>query len=84
MSSRRIQNLIENCVHFGANQYPHFDMCDVTDLPRAELEKAPKMFPMNWRYLPTLDPQVDWYLSRDIQDILTDLKGATTIKLANV
>ena len=53
-------------------QYPHFDMCDVTDLPRAELEKAPKMFPMNWRYLPTLDPQVDWYLSRDLDSRYSD------------
>ena len=41
-------------------------MCDIKNLPKNELVNASKMFPMNWRYLPTLDPQVDWYLSRDL------------------
>merc|ERR1712223_494967 len=28
--------------------------------------KATDVFPMNWRFFPTLDPQVDAYLSRDL------------------
>ena len=30
------------------------------------MHNATFIFPMNWRFFPTLDPQVDMYLSRDL------------------
>ena len=41
----------------GANS--NLDVCDVNSLPGSRLADAPKMFPMVWRFFPTLDPQVD-------------------------
>ena len=37
---------------------PNLDICDVKDLPGITIKDANKMFPMNWRFLPTLDLQV--------------------------
>ena len=28
--------------------------------------KAKDIFPMNWRFFPTIDPQVDFFISRDL------------------
>jgi len=36
----------------------NLDICDVKYLPGTHLENATLMFPMNWRFLPTLDKQV--------------------------
>ena len=36
----------------------NFDICDVNALPGNRLANAPKMFPMVWRFFPTLDSQV--------------------------
>ena len=41
----------------GANS--NLDVCDVNSLPGSRLADAPKMFPMVWRFFPTLDPQVN-------------------------
>ena len=42
------------------------DLCPVKNLPHPLLSKAVDMFPMNWRFFPTLDPQVDVYHCRDL------------------
>ena len=44
----------------------NLDLCDIQRLPGNPMENATYMFPMNWRFLPTLDPQVNVYLSRDL------------------
>ena len=36
----------------------NLDICDVNTLPGTRLANATKMFPMVWRFFPTLDPQV--------------------------
>ena len=38
--------------------YPNFDICDVSNLPGTPAEDASKIFAKNWRFFPTLDPQV--------------------------
>ena len=39
-------------------QYSNLDICHVKQLPGTPLKDARKIFPMNWRFFPTLDPQV--------------------------
>ena len=41
-------------------QFEYFDLCNITEIPNIQLQNASKMFPMNWRYFPTLDPQVSF------------------------
>ena len=36
----------------------NIDLCDVKNLPGTPLVDATEIFPMNWRFFPTLDPQV--------------------------
>ena len=38
--------------------YPNFDICDASNLPGTPVEDASKIFAKNWRFFPTLDPQV--------------------------
>ena len=45
--------------------YPEeFNLCDVDNIPR--FGNLSNIFPMNWRFLTTLDPQVDVALSHDL------------------
>ena len=44
----------------------NLDLCDIQRLPGNPMENASLVFPMNWRFFPTLDPQVDAYVSRDL------------------
>ena len=37
---------------------PILDICDVKNLPGTPYIDAHAVFPMNWRFFPTLDPQV--------------------------
>ena len=39
-------------------KYSNFDICHVKQLPGTPLSDASKIFGMNWRFFPTLDPQV--------------------------
>ena len=38
---------------------PILDICDVKNLPGTPYIDAHAVFPMNWRFFPTMDPQVD-------------------------
>ncbi|XP_059085397.1 uncharacterized protein LOC131882310 [Tigriopus californicus] len=49
-----------------ACQYEVLDICHVAQLPGAPMVDARQVFAMNWRFFPTLDPQVDLYASRDL------------------
>ena len=42
------------------------DFCSVKKLPHPLLANASAMFPMNWRFFPTLDSQVVEMASRDL------------------
>ena len=40
----------------------HLDLCHVRHLPGNPVRDASDIFPMNWRFLPPLDPQVSGYI----------------------
>jgi len=44
----------------------NIDLCYVKELPGNPLQDAAHVFPMMWRFFPTLDPQVDLFVSRDL------------------
>ena len=41
-----------------ACQHDYLDICDAKHLPGTPFKDASKVFAMNWRFFPTLDPQV--------------------------
>ena len=43
-----------------------FYFFDLRDLPGTPVVDVGSIFPMNWRFFPTLDPQVDLFVSRDL------------------
>merc|ERR1712243_8170 len=45
---------------------PALDLCPVSSLPGNPRVNLVNMFPRNWRFLPTLDPQVDLAVFRDL------------------
>ena len=48
------------------------DLCDVKTVPRqVAARQTANLFPMLWRFLPTLDPQVSVFLSRDLDSVFT-------------
>ena len=44
----------------------HLDLCYVRQLPGNPVRDASDIFPMTWRFLPPLDPQVSVFLCRDL------------------
>ena len=44
-----------------ACHHSNLDICHVKDLPGTPFSDASKFFPMNWRFFPTMDPQVGSY-----------------------
>ena len=44
----------------------NLDICDAKHLPGTPFVDARRVFAMNWRFFPTLDPQVDVFVSRDL------------------
>ena len=40
------------------DQYSNLDICHVKNLPGTPMLDGSKVFGMNWRFFPTLDPQV--------------------------
>ena len=49
-----------------ACENPHLDLCYVRSLPGNPVVDASDIFPMNWRFLPPVDPQVELFLCRDL------------------
>ena len=43
-------------------QYSNLDICQMKQLPSIAFKDIEKIFPMNWRFLPTLDLQVPIFL----------------------
>ena len=53
------------------------DLCDVKAVPRSVgARQTANMFPMFWRFLPTLDPQVSVVMSRDLDSRITEREAA--------
>ena len=49
--------IFEKLCHLAC-RHQNLDICLVKELPGTPLSDASKYFPMNWRFFPTLDPQV--------------------------
>ena len=49
--------LFEKMCHLACRHQNH-DICLGKELPETPLSDASKYFPINWRFFPTLDPQV--------------------------
>ena len=47
---------------------PDLDLCHVQNIPA--LGDIRPIFPMMWRFLPTIDPQVDYFMSRDLDALI--------------
>ena len=54
--------------------YPNFDICDASNLPGTPIEDASQIFPKNWRFFPTLDPQVNFQKDLNNNQPLNPLK----------
>ena len=53
--------------HFACKN-PGLDLCHVKKIPA--LGDIEPIFPMIWRFLPTIDPQVDYFMSRDLDALI--------------
>jgi len=49
---------------------PNLDLCDAQKNPR--LGNATLLYPLLWRFLPVIDVNVDFYLSRDLDSRISD------------
>ena len=54
----------------------HLDLCYIQSLPGTPVINASNIFAMNWRFFPTLDPQVDVYISRDLDSRISEREVA--------
>ena len=53
---------------------PNIDLCYVKEIPASG--DISKVFAMNWRFMPLLDPQVSHFVSRDLDSRLNAREGA--------
>ena len=52
------------------------DLCYVQAMPGTPVTNASHIFPMNWRFFPSLDPQVDVMVSRDLDSLISAREAA--------
>ena len=58
---------------------PNLDLCYIRELPGTPMKNAKEVFAMNWRFFPTLDSQVDYFVSRDLDSLFSEReKSAVT------
>ena len=50
------------------------DLCPAISLPK--FGNATKLYPLIWRFLPAIDPQVDIFFSRDLDSRISDREAA--------
>ena len=51
---------------------------NVRSLPGTPVNDAQNIFAMNWRFFPSLDPQVDIFLSRDLDSRINEREALST------
>ena len=49
---------------------PELDICDANSNPK--LGNASMLYPLIWRFLPVIDRQVDYFLSRDLDSRISE------------
>ena len=57
-----------------ACQDPLLDLCPAISLPK--FGNATKLYPLIWRFLPAIDPQVDIFFSRDLDSRISQREVA--------
>ena len=57
-----------------ACQDPLLDLCPALSLPK--FGNATKLYPLIWRFLPAIDPQVDIFFSRDLDSRISQREAA--------
>ena len=68
-----------------ASSHDFLDLCDIKTVPRSVgTTEASKLFPMLWRFLPTLDAQVEVMMSRDLDSRLTEREAAAVRKVQKI
>ena len=55
-------------------QNPNIDICNIEEIPK--LGNVSKIYPLNWRFLPSIDDQVDILLVRDLDSEISDREVA--------
>ena len=55
---------------FPACLEPLLDLCPAISLPK--FGNATKLYPLIWRFLPAVDPQVDVFFSRDLDSRISE------------
>ena len=71
------QNLVAFSEYINFNhQHDFFSLrfCHVKNIP--VLGDVSKVFAMNWRFLPMLDPQVSHMVSRDLDSLINEREAA--------
>ena len=71
------QNLVAFSEYINFNHQHDFfllDLCHVKNIP--VLGDVSKVFAMNWRFLPMLDPQVSHMVSRDLDSLINEREAA--------
>lgn len=53
---------------------PGLDLCPATAIPK--LGNASRVYPLLWRFLPAIDPQVEIFLSRDLDSRVSEREAA--------
>ena len=53
---------------------PALDLCPALSLPK--FGNATKLYPLIWRFLPAIDPQVDIFFSRDLDSRISQREAA--------
>lgn len=64
---------MKSLCQLACNQ-PSLDICHVRSIPSNG--DISKVFAMNWRFFPVLDPQVDAYVSRDLDSLINSREAA--------
>ena len=55
---------------------PNLDLCYIRELPGTPMKNAKEVFAMNWRFFPTLDSQVDYFVSRGLDSLFSEREKA--------
>ena len=69
------KSLREQLCHLACHNNA-LDLCDAKNLPGNPMTDATELFPMIWRFFPTLDPQVDIVHVRDLDSIFSSREHA--------
>ena len=62
-------NVMKKLCYLACSE-PELDICDVNANPK--LRNVSMLYPLIWRFLPVIDRQVDYFLSRDLDSRISE------------